>query len=180
MYFKSIIGAIFTSLAVMSFSANSALVVGGVMELETELNSPLVLSATGSVLTGQTGQMTGSYLGLDWLLVYSSPLNYVLSNNLGFYSSGTYNDFIITGYTSSTSSTSGLFNDGASDIISVTSDGTYTGSFGSGLMWSGKGTFTFSKTAPQIDVPVPATMFLFAPALLGLFALRRKAKNAVA
>ncbi|GAC27185.1 hypothetical protein GPAL_0304 [Glaciecola pallidula DSM 14239 = ACAM 615] len=43
-------------------------------------------------------------------------------------------------------------------------------------MWSGKGTFTFSKTAPLIDVPVPATMFLFAPALPGLFALRRKAQ----
>jgi hypothetical protein len=34
--------------------------------------------------------------------------------------------------------------------------------------------YTFSKTTPPIETPIPASFFLFAPALLGLFGFRRK------
>ena len=182
MYLKSIISGIFISLAVVSFSANAIPVTGGVMELETG-NVPLTLSATGNALTGQTGQMSGSHLGLDWLLVYTSPLTYELRNDNGVYSTGTYDNFLITEFDNSakTSSTSGEFIDvSGTHIIDVTSEGTYTGSFGSGLLWRGEGTFTFLDAANPIDVPVPATIFLFTPALIGLLALRRRAKNSVA
>ena len=189
MYLKSIISGIFISLAVMSFSANAALVTGGVMELNTTTGNPLSLEATNTSPTSQIGEMTGSYLGLDWVLVYSSLLNYELSNDNGVYSTGTYTDFLITSYafdtgTTGTSASQGFFTDGNSgdNIISVTSAGNWSGAFGttSPIDWEGEGSFEFLHNANPIDVPVPATIFLFTPALIGLLALRRRAKNSVA
>jgi len=190
MYLKSIISGIFISLAVMSFSANAALVTGGVMELKTTTGNPLSLVATGTSPTSQIGEMTGSYLGLDWVLVYSSLLNYELSNDNGVYSTGTYTDFEIDeflfdtpGGTTGTSTSVGFFTDtSGSNIMEVTSAGNWSGAFGttSPIDWEGEGSFEFLHNANPIDVPVPATIFLFTPALIGLLALRRRAKNSVA
>jgi hypothetical protein len=181
MYFKSIIGAIFTSLAVMSFSANAALIS---IELNTDSNGPLLITAPNNSPTAQQGQMTGFQLGYQWTLEYTSPLNYTLTNTNGFSSQGIYSSFVITP-TSLTESTSvGIFTDNVDGVIAtVSSTGTFIGSYSQTvpIEWEGKGVFTFTEDASRrIDVPVPATMFLFAPALLGLFALRRKAKNTVA
>ena len=182
MYFKSIISGIFISLAVMSFSANAALVTGGVMELNTTTGNPLSLEATNTSPTSQIGEMTGSYLGLDWVLEYTALLNYKLTNDFGLYSEGTYEDFEITSGNSSNSTTTGVFYDTAleKNVFNVSSIGVATGTFGSPISWEGTGTFTFSDDAKMIEVPVPATIFLFIPALIGLLVLRRKAKNSVA
>jgi len=189
MYFKSIIGAIFTTLAVMSFSANAIPTPSTeYMDLETGTD-PLIILATGASPTSQTGQMTGDYLGLSWVLEYTSLLNYTLTNDNGLYSSGTYTNFLITeflfdcsGCSTGTSKSTGVFTDSTyGNIINVTSVGTWAGLFGQGpIEWRGTGTFKFLNAAPDIEVAVPATMFLFAPALLGLLVLRRKAKKSVA
>jgi hypothetical protein len=182
MYFKSIISGIFISLAIVSFSANAALVTGVEMELTTTAGSPLELVVTSSSPSSQTGQMTGSYLGLDWVLDYTALLNYELRNNLGVYSSGVYNSFLITSGASSNSTTTGVFfdTDLATDVFSVSSTGVATGKFGDPISWVGTGKFTFLDGAKQIDVPAPATIFLSIPALIGLLALRRRAKSSVA
>lgn len=133
--------------------------------------------------------MTGSYLGLEWVLVYSALLNYELSNDNGVYSTGTYTDFLITNYafdtvTTGTSASKGFFTDGTSglNIMKVTSAGNWSGAFGGNapIDWEGSGSFEFLDAANPIKVPAPATIFLFAPALIGLLALRRRAKNSVA
>jgi hypothetical protein len=191
MYFKSIISGLFISFAVVSFSANAALVTGGVMELETTDDSPLKLEASGKFPTSQIGTMTGDYLGLDWVLEYTALLNYELSNNNGVYSTGTYTSFKIVEFlfdtntnTTGTSTSKGFFTDGDSrlNIIEVTSAGNWSGAFGgsSPIDWEGKGSFRFLDDAKKIDVSAPATIFLSIPALIGLLVLRRRAKNSVA
>jgi hypothetical protein len=188
MYFKSIISGLFISFAVVSFSANAALVTGGVMELETTDDSPLKLEASGKFPTSQIGTMTGDYLGLDWVLEYTALLNYELSNNNGVYSTGTYTSFEVVDFlfdtgTTGTSTSKGFFTDGDSglNIIEVTSAGNWSGTFNvSPINWEGKGSFEFLDAANQIDVPAPATIFLSIPALIGLLVLRRRAKNSVA
>jgi hypothetical protein len=88
---------------------------------------------------------------------------------------------VITSGSSPNSTTTGKFFDTVLgvDVFNVSSVGVATGTFGNPITWVGTGTFTFLGGAPDVEVSVPATMFLFAPALLGLLALRRKAKNSV-
>jgi type II secretory pathway pseudopilin PulG len=187
MILKPLIAATFTCLAVMSFSANAATVLAGTtMTLSTEAGSPLtIMSGSDGKPTSQVGQMAGSHLGLNWLLDYTSPLNYILINDNGIYSQGTYTDFEITDFQFTTSSTgtstsSGVFTDSTlGEIIDVTSVGTWSGAFGGPIDWEGTGTFAFRSNAPSA-VPIPAAAFLFAPALLGFMGLRRKAKNLAA
>jgi len=182
MYFKSIISGIFISLAVVSFSANATLVKGVEMELNTTTGSSLDLVVTSPMPSSQIGKMKGDYLGLDWVLEYTALLNYKLTNDFGLYSEGTYEDFEITSGNSSNSTTTGVFYDTAleKNVFNVSSIGVATGTFGSPISWEGTGTFTFLDDAKMIEVPVPATIFLFIPALIGLLVLRRKAKNSVA
>jgi hypothetical protein len=189
MILKPLIATTLTCLSVMSFSANAAPVVlaNTTMTLNTEVNSSLLIDSPPSgIPVSQVGQMTGSHLGLDWVLDYTNPLDYILSNNNGVYSQGTYTDFVITGYTttgsnSGTSTSTGSFTDSTLGgvIIDVTSEGTWSGAFDQSIYWEGTGTFNFRSNAPSA-VPLPATAFLFAPALLGFMSLRRKAKNSVA
>jgi hypothetical protein len=184
MILKPLIAATFTCLAVMSFSANAATVLAGTtMTLSTEAGSPLtIMSGSDGKPTSQVGQMTGSHLGLNWVLDYTSLLNYTLTNDNGIYSQGTYTDFEITDFqfNPNTSESSGVFTDSTlGEIIDVTSVGTWSGAFGDPIAWEGTGTFAFRSNAPSA-VPIPAAAFLFAPALLGFMGLRRKAKNAVA
>lgn len=85
MYFKSIIGAIFTSLAVISFSANAALIKS--MQLETNPNSPLQITRPNISPTIQQGQMTGCQLEYQRTLNYTSlvitPISLTKSTSVG-------------------------------------------------------------------------------------------------
>jgi len=93
----------------------------------------------------------------------------------------TYVDFTIVENTDASVATTDILLDGVSIVTPdsfITGEWTFTALLTAGVSYTlsiiASGTGSLSATTAISAVPVPAALFLFAPALLGLMGLRRK------
>jgi hypothetical protein len=173
-------------LLTLSFSANSALLQD--QQFQTTTGQLFTHNLSGPASDGTGGILTvhvrgDFYSGGAYNENYSVSLEgNVLGSGISFDSAGVYSH---TTHTFDDHEFSMDFLIGASLLSSVMADllAVITVDFGSGSNVFNSGMFSevsLSYNNSVSQVPLPAALFMFAPALLGFMGLRRKAKNSIA